>query len=68
MRQAAVGEKETYLGHRRCEYDNLIQLAHPLHKLVYAWSLDYVDVVIITLDFHRDREVGLVENLPSVSA
>lgn len=62
------GTNGTYLGHRRCEHDNLVELAHSLHKLVYAWPLDHVDVVIITLDFHGYREVGLVENLMSVSA
>lgn len=62
------GTKTTYLGHRRCEHDDLIELAHSLHKLVYAWPLDHVDVVIVALDFHGYREVGLVENLSSVSA
>lgn len=59
---------KTYLGNRRCEYDNFVKLTHSLHELVYAGPLNHVDVVVVALNFHGYCEVGLVEYLVSVSA
>ncbi len=53
----------TYLGDRRGEYNNFIQLAHSLHKLVDSRSLNDIYVVIVAFNFDRYRKVGLVENL-----
>jgi hypothetical protein len=53
----------TYLGYRSREHDYLIQLANPLHKLVDAWALDNVYVVILTLYLDRNSEIGLMQYL-----
>lgn len=57
-----------YLGHRGREDDHLIQLADAFHELVDPGSFDDVDVVILTFDLDGDGEVGLMENLTTVSA
>ena len=53
----------TYLGYRRRKDNNLIKLAHPLHKLVNTRTFYNVYIVVIALDLDGYREVGLVENL-----
>lgn len=56
-----------HLGYRSGEYHNLIQFANTLHKLIDARPLDYVHVMVLSLNFYRYCEVGLMENLaPSV--
>lgn len=55
--------RSAYLGHRRCEDNNLVELANPLHELVNAWPLDDIDIMVVALDFYRYREVGLVKDL-----
>lgn len=55
--------RENYFGNRCSKHDNLIQLADPLHKLIYAWTLDNVYVVVLAFDFDRDGKVGLMQYL-----
>lgn len=57
----------TYLGNRCGKHYDLVQLANPLHKLVDAWTLDHVHIVILALDFNRNCKVGLVQYLGIVS-
>jgi len=52
-----------YLGYGRRKDHNLVQLPDPLHELVDAGAFYHINVVVIALDFHGDREVGLVEYL-----
>ncbi len=53
----------TYLGNRSCENNDFIELTNSLHKLVYSRSLDHIDVVVIALNFHWYREIGLMQDL-----
>ena len=53
----------THLGNRSCEDNNLVQLAHSLHELIHTRSLDHVNVVVLSFNLHRDREVSLGEYL-----
>lgn len=57
-----------YLRDGGCEDDNLVELAHPLHELIHSRPLDNIDVVVVALYLHWNREVGLVEDLYSVSS
>ena len=59
--------RSAYLGHRRCEDHNLVELANSLHELVDAWPLDDIDIMVIALNLYRYREVGLVKDLRTVS-
>jgi hypothetical protein len=59
----AASWRSAYLGHRRCEDHNLVELADSLHELVDAWPLDDIDIMVVALDFYRYREVGLVKDL-----
>jgi hypothetical protein len=54
---------KTYLGDGSCKDHNLIELANSLHELVDAGSLDHVHIVVVTLNFDGNREVGLMEDL-----
>ena len=58
-----VEQRVAILGNGGCEDYHLIQLADPLHELVDARSLDHIDVVILSFDLHRYREVSLVKYL-----
>jgi hypothetical protein len=53
----------TYLRNRRCKDYNLIEFADSLHELIDAGSLNHVHIVVVTLNFDGNREVGLVKNL-----
>jgi hypothetical protein len=59
--------QEVYLRNGRREDDNFIQLPDALHELVNARSLNDVDVVVVALDLHGYREIGLVKYLQYVS-
>jgi hypothetical protein len=52
-----------YLGYRRREDHDLIELANSLHELIDARPLDDIDIMVVALDFYRYCEVGLVEDL-----
>jgi len=63
MKLLAIFENEKgypYLGDRSSENDDFIELAHPLHKLIHAWSLDNIDVMKLPLNLHRDSKICLV--------
>lgn len=45
------------------EHDHLVQLAHPLHELVDAWTLDDINIVVVAFDLDRYCEVRLVKYL-----
>ena len=53
----------TYLGNRRSEDNNFIELAHSLHELIYTWPLDDIHIMVVSFDFNGYCEVGLVEDL-----
>lgn len=53
----------THLGDRGCEHDHFVQFTDPFHELIDSWSLDHVDVVILTFDFDRNSEVSSLEDL-----
>lgn len=53
----------TYFGNRCCKNHHFVQFAHTLHELVNARSLDDIDIVVLAFNFHRNREVCLVQNL-----
>lgn len=55
--------KGSYLCNRSGKDDNLVELSDALHKLVHSRPLDDVNVVILTLDFDRYREVRLMKDL-----
>lgn len=55
--------QSTDLGDGRREDNNFVQLAHPLHELIDARSLDNVNVVEITLNLYGNRKIGLMKNL-----
>jgi hypothetical protein len=57
---ASTRKKDTNLGDRGGEDDNLVKLAHSLHELIYTRSFDYVDIMILALNLDGYREVGLV--------
>ena len=52
-----------YLGDRCCEDDDLIEFANALHELIDTRPFDDINIVILALDLHWNREVGLVEDL-----
>ena len=52
-----------YLGNRCSEYHNLVQLTDALHELIYPWPLDYIDVVVVALNFNGYCEVSLMKDL-----
>lgn len=54
---------ETHLRQRSGEDDDLVDLAHPLQKVVDSRSLDDVDVVRLAFDLDRDDVVGLGDEL-----
>jgi hypothetical protein len=54
---------QTYLGYRSGKDNYLIQFTNPLHKLIDSWAFDDIYVVVLALNFHRNGEVSLVENL-----
>jgi hypothetical protein len=58
--------REAYLRHGSSEDDHFVKLSNTSHEIVHTWTLDDVDVVILAFDFHRDCEVGLMENLGEV--
>jgi len=58
-----IEKRIAILGHRGGKDDNLIELTNSLHELVDSWSLDYIDIMIVALNLHWYREVGLVQNL-----
>jgi hypothetical protein len=45
------------------EDDNFVDLSDAFEEGVDAGALDYVDVVVLSFDFDRDCEIGLVEDL-----
>lgn len=52
--------EETYLGDRSGENYHFVKLAYPLHELVDARPLDYIDIMIVALNLNWYREIGLV--------
>lgn len=55
--------ESTYLRDRRRENNNLIKLADSPHKLVHAWALDNIDIVVVSFNFNGYRKISLVQNL-----
>lgn len=53
----------SYLRDGRRENNNLVKLADSLHELINSRSLYDVNVVVVALDFDRDCEVCLMQNL-----
>lgn len=51
---------KSHLGDRRCENDDFIQLAHPLHELIDTRPLNHVNVMIVSFDLYRNGKIGLV--------
>ena len=47
-------------GYRGRENDNFVDFANALEEGIDTWSLDYVDIVILTFNFNRNCKVGLV--------
>jgi len=52
-----------YLRNRGGEHDDLVKLAHPFHERIDAWSLDDIDIMVLTFDLDGDRKVGLMQDL-----
>lgn len=52
--------RKTYFGDRSCKYHNLIELANALHELIDAWSFDDIYIMILALNLHRYRKIGLI--------
>lgn len=53
----------SYLGNRRSEDNDFIKLSNSLHELIHTRSFYDIDIVVVTLNLNRYREVGLVKNL-----
>lgn len=51
------------LGNRCCKDDDFVQLAYSFHELIHAWPFDDIDIVVLSLDLHRDGEICLIQNL-----
>lgn len=56
-----------YLRHRSRKYHNFIELTNPLHELIHTRALDDVNVMKLTFDLDRYREVGLVQYLETLA-
>lgn len=63
MLQQKRCKRGTNLGNRCSEDNNFVQFTHSLHELIDTWPLDNVNIMILTLDLHRDREVCLMQDL-----
>jgi hypothetical protein len=55
--------RETNLAQARGEYYNLINLTHLFQEVVYAWTLDYVDIVPVILNFDGHNIISLLNRL-----
>ena len=58
----------TYFGHRSCKHHDLVELANALHELIDARSFDDIYIMILALNLHRDREVGLIQYLRTLES
>jgi hypothetical protein len=58
-----VEEGITVLGYGCGEDDNFVDLADAFEEGIDPRALDYIDVVVLSFDFDRDCEIGLVEDL-----
>jgi hypothetical protein len=56
-------EQETYLRDGSGKDDYFVQFPDPFHKSIHPRSLDYIDIMILSFDFHRDGKISLMENL-----
>ncbi len=63
MKPLARQGQSAYLGHGCCEDNNLVELANSLHELVDTGPFDHINIMVVTLNFHRYCEVGLVQDL-----
>ena len=55
--------RETNLAQARGEYYNLINLTHLFQEVVYARTLDYVDIVPVELNFDGHDIISLLNRL-----
>lgn len=53
----------TDLAETRREHHHLINLPHPLQKVIHAWTLDNIDVVPMIFDLNGDYIVSLLYRL-----
>lgn len=58
----------SYLGDRGCENHDFVKLSDALHESIDAWTLDNVDIMILSLDFHWNCEICLMQYLGQTSA
>jgi hypothetical protein len=47
-------------GHRRGKDNDFIQLTHPLHESINSRPFDNIHIMILSLDLHGNRHVGLM--------
>lgn len=54
---------QAHLRDRRRKDNNFVEFTDSLHELIYARSFYDVHIMIVALNFDRDGEVRLVQNL-----
>lgn len=60
MKANAEEASHTYLTETSSKDDNLVYFTHFLQEVIDPWTLNYVHIVPVILDFHRHNIVSLL--------